>query len=105
MVIDNTLDVSLSIYDKRKPTSDRYKVLFISYGQMLRLICGEVKITNIPEWSRLCECQTDFMRRGFVCIIEHPSFPKVKVGEAPDCFIAEFKELIKTSGDRKLTFD
>lgn len=93
------------IYDKRKPTSDRYKILFISYGHMLRLICGEVKIINIPEWTRLCECQADFVRRGFVCVIEHPSFPKVKAGAEPDCFCAEFKELIKQTSERKLTFD
>jgi hypothetical protein len=93
------------IYDKRKPTSDRYKALFISYGQMLRLICGEVKIINIPEWTRLTECREDFMRRGFICLIEHPSFPKVKVGSEPNCFCAEFKENKIIDGIRKLTFD
>ena len=95
----------MGIYDKRKPTSDRYKGLFISYGHMLRLICGEFKVINIPEWTRLVEVREDFMRRGFMCIIEHSSFPKVKAGQEPECFCAEFTETKISSGDRKLTFD
>ena len=65
--------------DKRKPTSDRYKCMFITHSYMMRILCGECKITNIPEWTRLVEVQHDFVRRGFICLIEHPSFPKVEV--------------------------
>ena len=89
----------------RKPTSDRYKGLFISYNFMMRMICGEAIITNIPDWTRLVECHHDFMRRGFVCIIEHPSFPKVEEGKEPEFLCAEFKVINPPSGTRKLTFE
>jgi len=93
-------------FDQRAPKSDRFKQMLISYGTMMRLITGEVLIVNMPDWTRLVSCEHDFIRRCFVCIIEHISFPKVPLGEYPTSFIAEFKEIkCKTGEPRKLTFN
>lgn len=93
-------------FDKRAPTSDRFKQMLISYGVMMRLITGEITITNIPDWTRLVSCEHSFVRRCFICLIEHPSFPKVPIGQEPSSFCAKFTEIkLKADEPRKLTFD
>lgn len=93
-------------YDNRQPTSDRYKAMIISYNDMIKLMCGEIKITNIPDWTRMVSVDHDFRRRGWIILIEHPSFPKVDPASMPDDFIAEFESTnFNPNEPRKLTFD
>lgn len=92
-------------FDKRHPTSDRYKSMIISYNDMMRMMCGELVITNIPDWTRLVSVSHSFRRRGWILLIEHPSFPKVEPNSYCDDLVAEFKEIKLSSEVRKLTFD
>lgn len=94
------------LFDNRKPTSDRFKCMMISYNTMIKIMTGEVKVTNIPDWTRLVSCEHNFMRRCFICLIEHPSFDKVPPGQEPEFFCANLKECkLNPNEPRKLTFD
>lgn len=84
--------------------TNRYKALFISNKEMFRLITGEIKITNIPEYTKLCEVQPCYMKRGWEIIIEHPSFDIVPDGLICQSMNAEFEETNKTIR-RKLYFE
>jgi hypothetical protein len=72
----------------------------------MKLLSGQVKICNIPNWTRLVAVDHDFRRRGWILLIEHPSFPRVEPHSYCDDFIAEFCEIkLKADESRKLTFD
>lgn len=86
-------------------TRNRFKVAYISNKDMLKLITGECIIKNIPEFTRLCEAQPSFIKRGWEILIEHPSFPDVEnTGFIPETFVLEIEETGKRNG-RKLYFD
>lgn len=89
---------------KQGPQSRRFKVIAISNKDMMRLITGEIKITGIPEYTRLCEVYPHFMGRGWDILIEHPSFPEVN--EAVECERENIEfELVDKPNGRKLFFD
>lgn len=87
------------------PKSNRYKVMFIPNKLMFKLITGECLIKNIPEFTKLCEVQPNFERRGWDIIIEHPSFPEIyDLAVEPERILIEIEETGKRNG-RKLYFD
>jgi hypothetical protein len=65
---------------------------------------GEIRITGIPEYTRLCETRPCFMTRGWEMLIEHPSFPEVPDGVMCDRENITFEE-VNGSNRRKLFFD
>jgi hypothetical protein len=83
-----------------EPTSNRYKVMFINNKTMLMLITGECIIKNIPENTKLCEAQWDFLRRGWNIIIENPSFPEVDPAIIADFYELEIEQTGKRLGRR-----
>ena len=86
------------------PQSLRYKVIFVSNVNMMRLITGEIKMTGFPLDTRLCEAQPCFMSRGWDIIIEHPSFPEQPEGLICDKETFTFEE-VNGIHRRKLYFD
>jgi len=77
----------------REPMPDRIKMLFISYINIMEILCGKLKITNIPDNTTLLLCNYNYRRQGFEIIIENPSFPLKPIGQEADMIIAEFEKI------------
>jgi hypothetical protein len=59
----------------------RYKLLLLSYGDILRLMDGTERITNTPEGARFVKHAYDHTTDSWAFIVEHESFPEVPSGE------------------------
>jgi len=84
--------------------SRRFKVMTISNENMLKLMTGEIRIKNIPEYTKLREAFPRDFSRCWGIVIEHPSFPEVPLGMECESFVLEIEETGKRNG-RKLYFD
>lgn len=86
-------------------TSNRVKTLFLNKMQLMDMLSGKCFISNIPDYTKIIDMREENMiRRGFLLLLEHPSFPDVSECVVPEVFKAEV-EYYEKSKNRKLYFD
>lgn len=84
---------------------NRIKVMFINKRELLNILTGKGYINNIPDYTKIIDMREEHtIRRGFILILEHPSFPEVDEGMNPEMFYASIENHEK-SKNRKLYFD
>lgn len=69
----------------------REQILLIGEGQLLALITGAQRMTNVPEGALCIGAAYDFARRGFVIAVQHESFKPVPLGCEAPLMLAEFE--------------
>jgi len=84
--------------------SNRIKILFINYRQMMEILVGRTRIINIPDFTKIIDIrEQDIFSKGIHVLIEHPSFPEIPEGLQPPPFYEEVEVGRKTN--RKLYFE
>lgn len=85
--------------------SNRVKTLFLSKRQLMEILSGKGFISNIPDYTKIIDMREEnLVRRGFLLLLEHPSFPETSEGFVSELFNAEI-EYYEKSKNRKLHFD
>ena len=90
------------------PYTENIKAFYISNNDFLETMRGNLVVNNIPEYCRLIDLYQDIRRRGFVFVLEHPSFPVHVPGNYTEMDVFDLHKPntpIKNGGFRKMTFE
>ena len=82
---------------------NQIKVIFINRRQLLSILSGTTRITNIPDYTKIIDMREDMFVGGFKILIEHPSFSEIPEGLEPPMFDAICETNNKSN--RKFHFD
>jgi hypothetical protein len=74
---------------------NNFKIMLISMMDAYRLFRGNIRITNIPEFTRFVSCSWEVSRSAWLILLKNESFDDIPFGQQYPVFPAEFEEIKK----------